>query len=308
MLATLAHEPFSDEGWIYERKLDGERCLGFCARQAARLQSRSGRSLDDTYPEIRDELAARIVPDCIVDGEVVAFEGNRTSFARLQGRMQVSDPEEARRSSIAVFYYLFDLLYVDGHDITAIPLRDRKRLLRRALDPGDHIRFCAHRNREGEAYHESACRRGWEGLIAKDAASDYVHSRSRSWLKLKCVDRQELVIGGYTDPEGSRIGFGALLLGYYDEGRLVYAGKVGTGFDDDTLRRLGDRLAGIERKTSPYGETDVDAEDVHWVTPELVAEIGFTEWTEMGRQRHPRFLGLRRDKDPEDVHREVPQA
>jgi ATP-dependent DNA ligase len=151
---------------------------------------------------------------------------------------------------------------------------------------------------------EKACDRGWEGLIAKDAGSCYVHGRSHSWLKFKCVARQELVIGGFTDAKGNRIGFGALLVGYFQRGELVYAGKVGTGFDDRTLRRLAKRLRSLERATSPFDIRSPSARDVHWVRPELVAEIGFTEWTSGDKLRHPRFLGLRRDKEPRNVGRE----
>ena len=167
------------------------------------------------------------------------------------------------------------------------------------------VRFTSHRNEEGEAYHREACEKGWEGVIAKDARAPYVHSRSKKWLKLKCGHRQELVVGGFTEPEGERTGFGALLLGYYDGDDLLYAGKVGTGFDDDTLESLRERLDSLERDTPPYAEgEDLPRKGVHWVTPKLVAEIGFTEWTEDHRLRHPRFLGLRRDKEAEEVVRE----
>lgn len=240
----------------------------------------------------------------------MAFEGSVTSFSRLQKRMQIEGSEAARESSrsIKVYYYMFDLLHLAGYDVTAVPLRHRKRLLRHAFDLEAPVRFTPHRNADGEQFYEEACRKGWEGIIAKRADSEYVQSRSRNWLKFKCVNQQEFVIGGYTDPEGKRIGFGALLIGYTDGEALRYAGKVGTGYSDETLRDLSKRLKSRERKTPPFIGDDLPEKGVHWVTPELVAEIGFTEWTEEGKLRHPRFLGLRRDKDPEDVVRERPEG
>lgn len=306
MLATLTDNPFSDPGWIYERKLDGVRVLAFKAGSEVRLLSRSRKDQNVRYPELVEALEG-LDGSFVVDGEVVAFEGDVTSFSRLQSRSQIQDPEEARASGIDVYYYLFDILHLDGYDVTAVELRDRKRLLREALKYEDPIRFTPHRNEEGEAFLAEACEAGWEGLIAKDASSTYVHSRSRKWLKLKCVQRQELVVGGFTEPEGERIGFGALLVGYYEDEALIYAGKVGTGYDDDTLRRLRDRMDALERKTPPFADADeIPDGGVHWVTPELVGEVGFTEWTEGGKLRHPRFLGLRDDKAPEDVVRERP--
>jgi bifunctional non-homologous end joining protein LigD len=244
--------------------------------------------------------------DFVVDGEVVAFEGVQTSFARLQHRMQLRDPERARRSGVRVFYYLFDLLHLDGRDVTGLPLRERKALLRRALGFADPLRYLAHRNAAGERFYRDACRRGWEGLIAKRADSPYRHERSRDWLKFKCVNEQEFVIGGYTDPGGKRVGFGALLVGHYDaRGRLRYAGKVGTGYSDAVLRDLGGRLARLEQEEPPFAGDQLPRA-VHWVRPELVAQIGFTEVTGDGKLRHPRFLGLRRDKPPREIALERP--
>lgn len=306
MLATLVDEPFSDPDWIYERKLDGERCLAYRDGAEIRLQSRNRRSLNRTYPELLEPLASAASDRFIVDGEVVAFDGNVTSFQRLQQRMQIEDPDEARATDVSIYYYVFDVLYLGGFDTTRLGLRDRKRLLRDLFDYSDPLRFTTHRNKEGVAFYEDACSRGWEGLIAKEATAPYVHSRSRKWQKFKCVSRQELVIGGFTEPSGSRIGFGAILVGYYEGDSLVYAGKVGTGFDDETLRRLGGRMADLERETPAFDQGELPFKGVHWVEPELVVEVGFTEWTANGKLRHPRFLGLRRDKDASDVVKEVP--
>ena len=310
MLATLTDERFDDPDWIYERKLDGVRLLVFRKDGAVRLMTRNEKERNATYPEIVDALEGH-GPDLVADGEVVAFEGEVTSFSRLQDRMQVEDEDEARERAeeTPVILYLFDLLHLEGHDVTGLPLRARKGLLREAVAWEDPIRFTSHRNEEGVAYWKEACDKGWEGVIAKDATSTYVHSRSKKWLKFKCVNRQELVVGGFTEPEGERVGFGALLLGYYRDGDLVYAGKVGTGWDDQTLEDLRSRMDGLERKTTPFDEADggsLPSQGVHWITPKLVAEVGFTEWTDDGRLRHPRFLGLRDDKDPEDVVRERP--
>lgn len=308
MLATLTDEPFSAEDWIYERKLDGVRCLAYRDGGRIRLLSRNERSQNDTYPELVDAIGAQEPRDFVVDGEIVAFERGVTSFSRLQQRMKITDPAKARRSGVAVYFYLFDLVHLDGRDTTRLPLRDRKSLLERVFRCEDPLRFSTHRNAEGEAYLEEACRKGWEGLIAKRAGSIYVHRRSRDWLKFKCVARQEFVVGGWTEPRGGRVGLGALLVGTYEDGELSYAGKVGTGYDDETLRELSERLSSLERKTSPFSDPDgISKKGVHWASPRLVAEVGFTEWTSDGKLRHPRFLGLRRDKDPRSVVRERPR-
>lgn len=306
MLATLTDERFSDSDWIFERKLDGERCLAFRNGENVRLLSRNRKSLNASYPEIVDAVATQESDDFIVDGEIVAFEGGITSFSRLQKRMQLKDPDRARKTGVAVYFYAFDIMHLDGYDLTELPLRSRKSLLREALRFRDPLRFTNHRNEKGEDYYRSACQKGWEGVIVKRAESRYQHKRSREWLKFKCVREQEFVVGGYTDPKGSRVGFGALLIGYYDGKKLRYAGQVGTGYDDETLSRLKKRLSGIEADSSAFEQDGLPRKGVHWVKPELVAQVGFTEWTGDGKLRHPRFLGLRRDKDPRNVVREQP--
>ncbi|HSN81277.1 MAG TPA: non-homologous end-joining DNA ligase [Polyangiales bacterium] len=303
MLATLTDDRFSDPDWIYERKLDGVRCLVFSKNGRIRLMSRNEREMNETWPDLVEELEENQEQSFIADGEIVAFEGNKTSFSRLQQRIGVEEASKARKTRVRAYLYLFDLLHVEQHDITKLPLRQRKQLLKETVSFSGHVRYTPHRNEDGEAYLKEACRKGWEGLIAKDARAAYEHKRSKKWLKFKCVHQQELVIGGFTDPQGSRVGFGALLTGYYEDGELRYSGKVGTGYDDELLKSLRKRLDRLERKTSPFDE-DVSEKNVHWVTPELVGEFGFTEWTRKGRLRHPRFLGLRKDKDAKDVHRE----
>jgi DNA ligase D-like protein (predicted ligase) len=269
------------------------------------LISRGGETLNDAYPELEEALAVD-GPDLECDGEIVAFDRGQTSFSRLQGRMQIRDRERARASGIAVFYYLFDILELDGEDLRPRPLLERKRALRRAVEFRGHVRFTTHRNAKGvEAYRE-ACRRGWEGVIAKRIDSPYVATRSRDWLKVKCSRGQELVIGGWTEPKGSRQRLGAILVGHYDDRGLRYAGKVGTGFDDATLQRLGDELERRERSTPPF--VDDRLPRARWAEPELVAQIAFTEWTRDGRLRHPRYEGLRDDKPAREVVREEPAA
>ena len=305
MLARLTHEAFSGDEWIYERKFDGERCLVFHDEDGdIRLMSRNEKTMNDTYPELVEAVAKGVPEGAIVDGEIVAFDGEVTSFERLQNRMKIVDPDEARASGVPVYLYLFDILYLDGCDVTKLELRHRKGLLRKAVTFDDPLRFTAHRNAEGEKYYREACRKGWEGVIAKKAGSPYVHSRSRDWLKFKCVNQQEFVIGGYTDPEGERIGFGALLIGFFRDGDLNYAGKVGTGYDDDRLESLSKRLRAMELQEPPFVDEKLPRKGVHWVKPELIAEVGFTEWTREERLRHPRFLGLREDKAAEDVVKE----
>jgi DNA ligase D-like protein (predicted ligase) len=296
MKAVLERQSFSDPAWIFERKLDGIRCLAIREHDEVRMLSRNDLDLGGRYPEVRDAVAAQAHRRFAVDGEVVAFDGQQTSFARLAQRGHTHVP---------VFFYIFDLLWVDGHDVRALSLRTRKRLLRAALEFHDPLRWTSHRNGEGEAMFTEACRRGWEGVIAKRADSPYRATRSRDWLKLKCEAGQELVIGGFTAPKGSRSDFGALLLGYFRDGELQYAGKVGTGFDQELLGSLGRRLRALGRDTAPFAEPSAIRErGVTWVRPELVAEIGFTEWTSAGRLRHPRFLGLRDDKAATEVVRE----
>jgi bifunctional non-homologous end joining protein LigD len=298
MKAVLSDTPFSDPNWIFERKLDGIRCIGIKDGSGVGLMSRTAHRMNDQFPEIAEALERDPAEDFIVDGEVVAFRNGVTSFERLQQR---------HRERVPVFYYVFDIVHVNGEDLRSLPLRERKARLRRALRFEDPIRFNPHRNGEhGEELFQEACRKGLEGVIAKRADSPYTGKRSRDWLKLKCHAEQELVIGGFTAPKGSRTDFGALLVGYYENGPLRYAGKVGTGFDQATLRELGAGLRELEQDESPFEPFKPIPPGTRWVRPELVAQLGFSEWTRDGRLRHPRYLGLRDDKPASEVVREVP--
>ncbi|WP_297600519.1 non-homologous end-joining DNA ligase [Mycobacterium sp.] len=304
-LATLTDQRFSDPRWIFERKFDGMRCLAFRDGHQVRLLSRNRQPLNATYPELVDALAAQPVTRFVLDGEVVAFEGRRTSFARLQGRLGLTDPDVVRSSPVRIFFYVFDLLHLDGMSTVEVPLLWRKRLLRKAIDFADPLRYASHRVEDGIAAYRRACERGDEGVIAKRADSTYQSGRSKNWLKFKCVRDQEFVVGGYTSPQGSRVALGALMLGYYEGRDLIYAGKVGTGFDDATLHLLHERLSPITRDTPPFDRGLVREAGAHWVRPEMVVQIGFSEWTRDGKLRHPRYLGMRTDKEPGDVVRET---
>jgi bifunctional non-homologous end joining protein LigD len=302
MKATLSTNVFDDPGWIVERKLDGFRCLAFRDGGSVALESRNYLSLNDRYPEVAEALERNACKRFVVDGEVVGTAHGKSSFEALQQRGH--DP------GVRIAYYVFDVLWLDGEDLRGRPLVERKALLRKALRFGEGtVRWTPHRHAaQGEAHLADACRRGWEGLIAKRADSTYQGKRSGDWLKWKCSAEQELVIAGYTAPKGSREAFGALLVGYYDGDKLRYAGKVGTGFDQRELRSLAEQMAPLERDASPFDAGDPPARGTTWVEPKLVAQIGFTEWTRDGSLRHPRYLGLRDDKPAREVVRERPSG
>ena len=299
MKAVLTDAPFDDSNWIFERKLDGIRCMAHRdGGGPVRLVSRTDKDMTGQFPEVAEALEAQPARDFVVDGELVAFQDGLTSFSRLQRRA---------REEVAVFLYVFDLLRVEGRDVRELPLRERKALLRDSLGFGGRVRYSRHRNARGTELFREACKQGLEGLVAKRADSPYRSGgRSRDWLKLKCHFEQELVIGGFTAPQGSRTDFGALLVGYYEDGRLRYAGKVGTGFDHAALEELGRRLRELERGDASFADVHPIPRGTHWVEPELVAQIGFSEWTRDGRLRHPRYLGLRDDKPAAEVVRERP--
>lgn len=286
---------FRSGEWVYERKLDGLRCLAVRHGSDVKLWSRNRLSFTARFPHIAAELVSMPGEPFILDGEVVAFEGDRTSFALLQNPAPSTQP----------VYSVFDVLHLLGSDTRGLPMTERASLLGRAVGPGtDSIRLTERLTGDPAELLRGACERGWEGLIAKRASSPYEAGRSSDWRKLKCTARQELVIAGWTDPSGSRTGFGALLVGYYDRHRrLRYAGRVGTGFDERLLRQLHQDLRAIEMERSPFDER-LPVKGVHWAEPRLVAEVEFTEWTRDGRLRHPSFAGLRPDKAAQDVVRE----
>jgi bifunctional non-homologous end joining protein LigD len=290
MLATLSDERELGDDWVLERKLDGVRCLAFVQGGAAVLRSRNRLSL--TFPSIARALEP--LGDAIVDGEIVAVAGDGTplGFQALQ-----------RHGAAAL--WAFDLLWHDGADLRDRPQHDRHAALAAVLPTGPALQVSAPVAGPSLQAYQRACAAGWEGLIAKRKDAPYRGGRSRDWLKLKCVLEQEVVIGGFTEPRGSRVGIGALLIGYYESGALRYAGKVGTGFDTATLLALRQRLEPLETTAAPFDEPVKPLPPgTHWVRPELVAQAGFAEWTAAGRMRQPRFLGLREDKPAEAVVRE----
>lgn len=301
MLAKLTYDYFDDPDWIYERKFDGQRCIAYKKGNNVRLMSRNEKEANAYYPELVVAMQQIGPKNVVVDGEIVAFEKNVTSFAKLQQRMHLEAPDQAAATGVKVYYYIFDILYIDQYDVRKLPLKERKRLIRAYVHFSDPIRLTVHRKGTGKAYRKEACKKDWEGVIAKNLEAPYQGKRSSDWLKFKCFNEQELVIGGYTAPQGSRIGFGALLLGYYAQGKLHYAGKVGTGWSDQMLEDLHAKLDKIETKKCPFTDYDGKEKQVTWVKPKLVAQIRFENWTQDYKLRHSSYLGLRIDKKAKDV-------
>lgn len=304
-LATLVKEPPGGDAWLHEVKYDGYRLVCIMDNKNVRIITRNGNDWTRKFPEIAGELPRLPVKQAILDGEVVIINDDGASdFQALQNALK------GKREGV-LRYYVFDLPYCEGYDLTRTPLSDRKELLAQVLRGGaDVLRYSDHIVGKGKTVYEQACGMKLEGLVCKRINSPYERRRSRNWLKVKCIKRQEFVVGGFTDPSGSRTGFGALVLGYYDNGKLVYCGRVGTGFDDRTLEQLHGEMQKREQKQPAFDKppTGRDAKGVHWLKPELVAEVEFAEWTKEGILRHPSFQGLREDKKPKDVHREKPMA
>jgi bifunctional non-homologous end joining protein LigD len=290
------------DDWLHEIKHDGYRLLCTIQNGRVRLLTRGGLDWTDKLSRLATSAKELPAREAVLDGEIVILRPDgRSEFQALQKTIGGANPT-------GLVYYLFDVLYGDGYDLRMVPLVERKELLRALLDgaPSDRLRFSDHVRGHGAEVLKRACALGAEGIVSKLASSIYEPRRTRTWLKIKCGHRQEFVVVGYTDPEGSRTGFGALLLGVYDDqGRLVFSGQVGTGFSEDTLHDLMQRLSEIEQEESPLDETPRELRKAHWVRPELVAEVEFTEWTTDGRLRHPSFKGLRFDKPPSEIRREL---
>ena len=301
-LATLVDElPKDPDHWIFEIKFDGYRMLTRAERGKVRLTTRTGNDWTHKLPKLAQALEAMDLPDGWYDGEII-MPGERVpaDFQALQGAFDSSRTGD-------IVYYLFDLPYCAGYDLRQVPLVERRAVLERivAHKPHDKVRFSAVFDAKPEDVVASACRLGLEGVIAKRRNSAYITRRSSDWIKLKCGLRQEFVIGGYTDPKGSRTGIGSLLLGVHDDkGRLKYSGNVGTGFSEQTLRELRRQLDAVPADKSPFAAGAEIPRGAHWVKPKLVCEVAFGEWTRDDRIRHSVFHGLRGDKKPEAIVRE----
>jgi bifunctional non-homologous end joining protein LigD len=281
MAATLTQERFAGPDWVFERKLDGIRLLAFKQGAEVRLLSRNRLLQNHSYPSFVKAIEELPVAEVILDGEAMGVWGNKSE---------------------RVAYYVFDILWLDGHDLTTLPLEARREILTTLpLQPPLEL---VERLDEEKPW-ERACAEGWEGVIAKRRDSLYEHRRSRHWLKMKCEASQELVVGGFTEPQGSRVGLGALLVGYFEGSDFVFAGKVGTGFDSKLLRELRARLDELEIDKPPFTKAVGLPRQAHWVRPEVVVQVGFIEWTVNGKLRHPRLLGVRIDKAAHEVVRET---
>jgi bifunctional non-homologous end joining protein LigD len=309
-LATLVSRAPGGSEWIHEVKFDGYRILAHASDGNVRLISRNGKDWTDRFSDIAAAVRKLKLESAVLDGEVVALDDRGiSSFQALQG--------ELKGRGAALSYYVFDLPYFGGYDLRQCTLEDRRQLLRDVLDRADasaggqsRVRFSEAILGHGSEVFHNACRLAMEGVVSKRLDSIYRGERTQDWVKSKCITRQELVIGGYTDPQRSRTALGALLLGYYKGEKLLYAGKVGTGFDEQSLKHLLTKLRPLEQKTTPFTNPPrgAEARGAHWVRPALVSEVEFTQWTNDGRLRHPSFTGLREDKDPREVVRELARS
>jgi len=310
MLATSVDEPFDGPDWLFEIKWDGYRAVAFIENGKLRLVSRNQNELTQRYPELKDLPKSVHAKTAILDGEVVALdEQGRASFSLMQQRtgFRPGGRRGATNADVPVLYYAFDLLYLDGYDWRKVPLEERKKKLASLLYTGDAVRYSDHYENQGKALFEMAREKGLEGILAKKRDSIYQERRSAEWLKIKIRHQLEAVIGGYTEPEGSRAHFGSIVLGLYDKkGHLIHVGQAGSGFNQKSLAEIWKMLKKRETKQNPfYGEVEA-LRKVYWVKPELVAQIEYAEWTDGANKgsgpklRAPVFLGLRDDKNPKD--------
>ncbi|MGI9069629.1 MAG: non-homologous end-joining DNA ligase [Pyrinomonadaceae bacterium] len=307
-LATLASEAPAGDEWLHELKFDGYRMLCYLSRGKARFLSRNGKDWTEKFPNLSKAVKDFPAATAILDGEIVIVDKEgRSSFQKLQQSMKIS--------SSAFVFQIFDLVYLDGFNITRTPLRERKALLEELLTAGKFkgakgpLRYSDHVEGNGPQCFKQACEFGIEGIVSKLAESPYESTRNRNWLKTKCIKRQEFVIAGYTPSKKGFPGFGSLILGVYDKGKLIYSGRVGTGFSIKQRLEIQKKLDRISQDTMPFAvkPKDPGLRDAHWAKPLLVAEVEFTEWTADGSIRHPSFQGLREDKKPTEIVREEPE-
>jgi bifunctional non-homologous end joining protein LigD len=304
-LAPLVSEAPAGDDWLHELKFDGYRMVCHLQRGKSRFWSRNQKDWTEKFPNLSKALKVLPVTAAILDGEVVVVDkAGRSSFQKLQRSM--------KDGAATFIFQIFDLIYLDGYNLTRVPLRERKALLEDLLsgvDAKGPLRYSDHVVGDGDRFFKQACAYGIEGIVSKLADCPYESTRSRSWLKVKCTKRQEFVIAGYTPSKKDFPGFGSLILGVYDKGKLVYSGRVGTGFSIKQRLELQKKLDGIAQPLMPFATKPKDPglRDAHWAKPQLVGEVEFTEWTEEGSIRHPSFQGLREDKKAKDVVREKPQ-
>ncbi len=309
MLASAIEEPFDDPDWIFEVKWDGYRAVAFIENKRVRLVSRNQNDLTAQYSELQSMGIQVRAKTAILDGEIVALdEQGRSSFSLMQQRTGIRSGgrRAASRSDVPVIYYAFDLIYLDGFDFRRVALEERKKKLSEIVSAGESLRYSDHYSgNQGVALFAAAKKNGLEGILAKRRNSCYEERRTREWLKIKVTQTADCVIGGYTEPEGSRLYFGSMVLGLYDKkGDLIPVGQVGTGFNQTRLKEMFDVLKEMEVSRSPF-TGKVDARKVHWVKPMRVAEVKFSEWTHETNEggiklRAPVFLGLRQDKEPRE--------
>jgi bifunctional non-homologous end joining protein LigD len=311
MLATLVDDPFSNPEWIFETKWDGFRAVCFVKNGSARFVSRNHLDMTHQYPELGDVGKQIDAKEAILDGEIVALD--RDGMPRFQllqprvGRKKKSDIE-ALLGKAKIVYFAFDLLYVDGYDLTSCSVVERKAALERILRPASFIKFSEHIISDGEAFFAQIEKFKLEGMMAKRAVSPYVQRRSADWLKVKTVERSEVVVAGYTAPRGSRSHFGALVVGLFRDKQLHYVAHIGGGFNQRTLEKIYKLMQPLKVKKSAFVDPPKTNELVQWLKPRLVAEVKFSEWTADGRLRHPVFIGLREDKRPEHCRFEPHRA
>ena len=308
MLASVIEKPFDDPNWLFEIKWDGYRAIAFIENGNVRLVSRNQNDLTPRYPELRELAKFVNAKTAVLDGEVVVLdEQGRSSFSLMQQRTGIRSHgrQATPRSELPMLYYAFDLLYLDGYDLRRVSLEERKRALKEILTADEIAGYSDHYAGQGVALFDAAKQRGLEGILAKRRSSSYEERRSREWLKIKITQTVDCVVGGYTDPEGTRQYFGSLVLGLYDKKKkLIHVGQAGTGFDQATLKEISEILKPIGTSKNPF-TGPVEARNVHWVKPLLVAEVKFSEWTHETNEgglklRAPVFMGLREDKSPEE--------
>lgn len=301
MLATLVEQPFDNAEWLFEIKWDGYRAIGGWDGTTPQLYSRNGSDFLPTYKAIADDLR-KLKHPAIMDGEIVIVDkGGKATFSKLQNY--------AKKPSGRLIYYAFDLLWYDGHDLRDLPLIDRKQMLKQLISTNEAIEYCDHIRGRGRDFFMAVSNQGLEGMMAKKAESIYRDGyRSKLWLKVKTHKRQEVVIGGFSEPKGSRKSIGALLTGVYENGELIYSGRVGSGIPSSFLPDLRRQLDKLENRSSPFLQKIKPNGEVHWVEPKLVAEVSFSEWTRAGHMRQPIFEGMRTDKNPQDIRKQLPQV